>query len=172
LIMRRGIATIVGTAVGTILLIGAKYGTHTGGGTPVAVDEPAQPVAAPTAAPTTPAAVTRATKPAKPGATKAASPTPPRSGLKDGTYKGSGGQEPYGTIFVTITVQSGRITNASASCSGCEGRSVSISDGAYPALRQETLAKQSANVATVSGATQTSDGYRASLQSALDAAKR
>lgn len=166
--MRRGIATIVGTAVGTVLLIGAKYGTHTGGGTPVAVDEPAQPVAAPTAAPTTPAAVTRATKPAR---SKAAGSTSTGSGLKDGTYKGTGGQEAYGTIFVTITVQSGRVTDASATCTGCEGRSVSISDGAYPTLRQETLSKQSANIATVSGATETSDGYRTSLRSALDAAK-
>jgi uncharacterized protein with FMN-binding domain len=167
--MRRGIATIIGTAVGTVLLIGAKYGTHTGAGAPVAVDEPAQPVAAPVA--TTPAAA-RAKKTARSSSAKPpASPTPPRSGLKDGTYRGSGGQEAYGTIFVTITVQSGHVTNASATCTGCEGRSVTISNGAYPTLRQETLAKQSANIATVSGATETSNGYRASLRSALEAAQ-
>jgi uncharacterized protein with FMN-binding domain len=40
-----------------------------------------------------------------------------------------------------------------------------------PTLQQETLAKQSASVATVSGATWTSNAYRTSLQSAIDKAK-
>jgi len=37
-------------------------------------------------------------------------------------------------------------------------------------LRQETLAAQSADIDTVSGATVTSNGYLESLQAALDAA--
>ncbi|MEU7471018.1 FMN-binding protein [Streptomyces sp. NPDC044984] len=40
---------------------------------------------------------------------------------------------------------------------------------AVPTLIEETLAAQSADVDTVSGATVTSDGYRESLQAALDA---
>ncbi|MBC7274438.1 MAG: FMN-binding protein [Streptomyces sp.] len=40
---------------------------------------------------------------------------------------------------------------------------------AVPVLIEETLAAQSADVDTVSGATVTSDGYRESLQAALDA---
>ncbi|MBV9039559.1 MAG: FMN-binding protein [Acidimicrobiia bacterium] len=47
-------------------------------------------------------------------------------------------------------------------------RSQQISDYAGPKLRQEALDAQSANIDTVSGATYTSDGYRQSLQSALD----
>jgi len=45
-----------------------------------------------------------------------------------------------------------------------------INTSAIPQLNQETLDAQSANIDTVSGATYTSDGYRESLQSALDAA--
>ncbi|MFI8190048.1 FMN-binding protein [Streptomyces sp. NPDC085946] len=41
---------------------------------------------------------------------------------------------------------------------------------AVPRLVEETLEAQSADVDTVSGATLTSDGYRESLQAALDAA--
>nr|WP_202555714.1 FMN-binding protein [Streptomyces sp. SID4950] len=40
---------------------------------------------------------------------------------------------------------------------------------AVPQLVEETLAAQSADIDTVSGATVTSDGYRESLQAALDA---
>jgi uncharacterized protein with FMN-binding domain len=39
-----------------------------------------------------------------------------------------------------------------------------------PVLRREALQRQSAEIDTVSGATYTSDGYRRSLQAALDAA--
>jgi uncharacterized protein with FMN-binding domain len=45
-----------------------------------------------------------------------------------------------------------------------------INNYAVPILRQEVLAAQSANIDTVSGATVTSNGYRESLQAALDAA--
>ena len=42
---------------------------------------------------------------------------------------------------------------------------------AAPVLREQALERQSADLDTVSGATYTSDGYRRSLQSALDAAR-
>ncbi len=47
-------------------------------------------------------------------------------------------------------------------------RDVEINDYAVPALVQETLDAQSAQIDMVSGATVTSDGYLNSLQSALD----
>jgi uncharacterized protein with FMN-binding domain len=50
------------------------------------------------------------------------------------------------------------------------GRDREINAYALPVLRQETLAAQSATIDAVSGATVTSEGYRESLQSALDAA--
>ena len=39
-----------------------------------------------------------------------------------------------------------------------------------PILRSEALSAQSAKINTVSGATYTSDGYKTSLQSAIDKA--
>ena len=41
--------------------------------------------------------------------------------------------------------------------------------GALPTLQQEALTAQSANIDTVSGATETSESYKASLQAAIDA---
>ena len=51
------------------------------------------------------------------------------------------------------------------------GSSVRINDRAVPQLNSEALTAQSADVDTVSGATYTSNDYRRSLQSAIDAAK-
>jgi uncharacterized protein with FMN-binding domain len=50
-------------------------------------------------------------------------------------------------------------------------RSVEINDFAVPRLNAEALAAQSASIDTVSGATYTSNDYRRSLQSAIDAAR-
>ena len=47
-----------------------------------------------------------------------------------------------------------------------------INAHAGPLLLQRTLIAQGADIDTVSGATYTSDGYRESLQSALDQAAR
>ncbi len=49
-------------------------------------------------------------------------------------------------------------------------RGISINKQALPMLRADALTAQSANVDTVSGASVTSHGYAASLQSAIDAA--
>jgi uncharacterized protein with FMN-binding domain len=49
--------------------------------------------------------------------------------------------------------------------------SIRINDRAVPQLNSEALTAQSATVDTVSGATYTSNDYRRSLQSAIDAAK-
>jgi uncharacterized protein with FMN-binding domain len=50
------------------------------------------------------------------------------------------------------------------------GRDREINARALPVLTQETIAAQSAAIDTVSGATVTSNGYKESLQAALDAA--
>lgn len=77
----------------------------------------------------------------------------------------------YGPVQVEITVRGGRIAGARAlqHPSG-DGQTDQINAYAVPRLDQETTAAQSAHIDTVSGATFTSDGYRRSLQSALDAA--
>jgi uncharacterized protein with FMN-binding domain len=94
------------------------------------------------------------------------------SGLKNGTFTGSSEQTPFGNVQVALVISGGKITNVKAlQLTTAGGRSVQISNYAAPILRQEVIAGQSANVSNVGGATYTSDGYLASVQSALDQAK-
>jgi uncharacterized protein with FMN-binding domain len=87
------------------------------------------------------------------------------------TYAGSVAQTRWGPVQVSITVSGGKITDVAVPTypSG-NGRDVEINARALPVLRQETLDKQSADIDAVSGATVTSDGYKESMQAALDAA--
>jgi uncharacterized protein with FMN-binding domain len=78
----------------------------------------------------------------------------------------------YGDVQVRIVVTGGRLTDVTAlRLTDSSGRSVSISAYAAPILRREALAAGSAHIDSVSGASYTSQGYIASLQSALDAAR-
>jgi uncharacterized protein with FMN-binding domain len=74
-------------------------------------------------------------------------------------------------VQVAIVIQHGRIADVKAlQLTNRGGRSVAISRDAEPRLRAEALKAQSAKIDVVSGATYTSDGYRTSLQSAIDTA--
>ncbi|MFE7230843.1 FMN-binding protein [Streptomyces sp. NPDC057596] len=86
------------------------------------------------------------------------------------TVTGDAAQTQYGPVQVRITVSGGRITKAEAVQAPQGGVSGQKSDLAVPRLNQETVTAQSADIDTVSGATYTSDGYKKSLQSALDEA--
>ncbi|MCZ7436328.1 FMN-binding protein [Micromonospora sp. WMMC241] len=88
-----------------------------------------------------------------------------------GTATGSVAQTRWGPVQVRITVSAGKITDATAvQVPDGNRRDQEINDYAVPILRQEALAAQGAEIDSVSGATVTSDGYRESLQSAIDAA--
>ena len=77
----------------------------------------------------------------------------------------------YGDTQVKVTIEDGKITEVTVlAYNDGDPRSAEISEQAIPILRQEVLAKQTAAVDTVSGATYTSNAYEASLQSALDKA--
>jgi uncharacterized protein with FMN-binding domain len=87
------------------------------------------------------------------------------------TYTGSVASTRWGDVQVVITVTDGKITDVQVPVYPTENRrDQEINEYALPALRQEVLTAQSADVDTVSGATVTSDGYLESLQAALDAA--
>ncbi|MGW7523293.1 FMN-binding protein [Streptomyces sp. NPDC054783] len=87
------------------------------------------------------------------------------------TVTGATDQTKYGPVQVRITLTGSRITGATAVQSpDGTARSKDINSTAVPKLNQEALTAQSANIDTVSGATYTSEGYRQSLQSALDRA--
>ncbi|MGR6321143.1 FMN-binding protein [Micromonospora soli] len=89
----------------------------------------------------------------------------------NGTATGSVAQTRWGPVQVKITVSAGKITDVTAlRVPDGNRRDQEINDYAVPILRQQALAAQSARIDTVSGATVTSDGYRESLQSAIDAA--
>ena len=75
----------------------------------------------------------------------------------------------YGNAQVRVTVANGKIVKLQAvELQGNDPRSLQISSSAEPVLRQEVLAKQTAAVDAVSGATFTSASYMQSVQSALD----
>jgi len=75
----------------------------------------------------------------------------------------------YGNAQVRVTVRDGTIVKVEAlQLQGSDPRSLAISSSAEPILQKEVLAKQTADVDAVSGATFTSASYTQSLQSALD----
>lgn len=87
------------------------------------------------------------------------------------TVTGSAVNTRYGPVQVEITVSGSTITDVSVpQYPSSSSKDVQINQRALPTLIQETLDAQSASVDMVSGATYTSDGYRQSLQSALDQA--
>ncbi|WP_392969479.1 FMN-binding protein [Streptomyces sp. LN245] len=88
-----------------------------------------------------------------------------------GTVTGDSVQTRWGPVQVRITLKDGKITESTAVVYPSDNpRDQEINGYALPELRRETLAAQSAQIDSVSGATYTSDGYRQSLQSALDSA--
>ncbi|MGV9559540.1 FMN-binding protein [Streptomyces sp. NPDC003522] len=87
------------------------------------------------------------------------------------TLTGDSVRTRYGPVQVRVTVTDGRLTDVTAVAYPQENpRDQQINGHAVPQLTREALSAQSADIDTVSGATYTSDGYRRSLQSALDSA--
>ena len=118
-----------------------------------------------TPSPTTPSTPT--TGKATP-ATKS-TPTTPASTLPSGDFSGDKVQTRWGPVQVQITVKDGVITAANAlAFPNGDRRSLSISQQAIPYLIEQTLGVvSSSEVMGVSQATYTSNGWRASLQSAI-----
>ena len=155
--MRRAVFAILGTAAATTLLVGikAQAGPDTD---PVALEEPpAQNGSGPAGTGTpTPGGTP------KPGGTPA-----PGNNAAPKKIVGDTVNTPYGPVQVTITVTGDKVTDIAAKLPNT-GESAPIAANAGPKLKQQALEKQSADLDTVSGASYTSEGYRKSLQSALD----
>ncbi len=121
-----------------------------------------------TTATTTPAAAGSSDTTATTAApvTTAAAPT-----VADGTYSGATISTKFGPVQVQIVYSGGQITDVVALQTPSDDRkSININNRAVPTLVTETLTAQSASVNSVSGATYTSNAYKQSLQSAIDAA--
>jgi len=94
------------------------------------------------------------------------------SSYKDGTYTGAAEDAFYGTVQVRADIQNGKITDVQfIQYPKDQSESQEVSDMAIPVLKQEAIQAQSANVDTVSGATQTSEAFNKSLADALSQAK-
>jgi uncharacterized protein with FMN-binding domain len=192
LIVRRATAVVLGTLTGTALIVGAKVGTpsqesqaaDTTDASAVTVDGGDNPGTDPQsngktqikpgATPTPTASKKAAPTSGPPKTTKSAPKTtaaapPPPSGPDDGTYNASAQVKngSYGTLSMTVTISGGKITKISASESGGES---SCWHSACPTLTSEALNAQSANIATVSRATYTSNAYRSALSAVLSKA--
>jgi len=173
--MRRIILAIVSTTAALVFLLTFK--THSVGS-----------LTAPPAAIGTPSASAGGGSGTSGGAgtSSGASPTPSSSAGGAGTGgAGTGGSSTtstktvtgaaadtmYGPVQVQITVKNGKLTAADATVYPTETpRDAQINAFAIPQLEQETVAAGNAKIDAVSGATYTSNGYIASLQSALDKA--
>ncbi len=127
---------------------------------PVPVSTPA-PVATPAAAPAAPAA---AAPPAAPATAPAAKPAA-KTTYKDGVFLGRGTSR-HGDIEAMVEIQGGRITNAVIS--QCLTR---YSCSWIAVLVPQVVARQSAEVDYVSGATVSSDAFYYAVTQALAQAK-
>ncbi len=104
-----------------------------------------------------------------PKPTPTATPTPTKASLyKNGTYIGDVTDAYYGNVQVQVQVSGGNISSVNfLQYPSDRSRSISINSYAMPILEQEAIKAQSANVDTVSGATDTSLAFISSMQSAL-----
>jgi uncharacterized protein with FMN-binding domain len=86
------------------------------------------------------------------------------------TITGDVEQTRFGAVQVSVSFNGSKITGVTVLQAPSEsGRDQMLTQMATPQLEQEVVASQSARVDTVSGATYTSEGYLASVQSAIDA---
>lgn len=189
--MRRPAAALLGTVVGTVLLVGAKYGSASPAGAPNSIaagdtgaaDAAASGATAPGGDPSAgpaPAGVGTGPSSAGPGktpATKAAGghtatpgqPTtrPPAASCTSDTGNPARVSSPgIGSVTVSVRVCAGAVTTASSS----QSRSNWDANGAaLPALNSLAVKYYKTDISKIhySGATLTSNAYQASLRSAL-----
>jgi uncharacterized protein with FMN-binding domain len=119
--------------------------------------------------PTATAAAVAMTSAATTPTTTSGTSTSSGSSTAAGTATGAAIDTQYGAAQVRVTVRNGTIVKLEAlQLQGNDPRSVQISGSAAPVLQEEVLAKQTAAVDAVSGATFTSASHMQSVQSALD----
>lgn len=107
--------------------------------------------------------------PVPPNASSNGTAVPARTGAYiDGIYTGSAADAYFGTVQVRATISGGQITDvAFLQYPDDRGTSREISNRTMPILKQEAIRMQSASVDIISGATQTTQGFRQSLGDAL-----
>ena len=150
----RNAAVLCATAAGAVVLFLYPTSTNSGGPGPRTQTAPPAGIVSPSTTPGT-----------TPGTAGSAETS------KTVVVNGSPADTEFGPVQVQLNVSGGRIVSATAINYPQEsGHDLRINSYAIPVLQQETVSAQNAQIDTVSGATVTSNGYRQSLQSALDAA--
>lgn len=152
--MRRIVLALTGTVSGLLMLF--SYHTSLAG--------PAAPAAA--------GGVTSfGAGTSSPGSSTTQQSTGSTSAAGSGTYTGDAVSTQWGPVQVRITVADGAVSGVDVlQYPQGNPRDAQINGYALPILTQETIGATSAQIDHVSGATVTSGGYIASLQSALDRA--
>lgn len=162
--MRRAVSAVVVTIAVSVLLFTFKPQTQL----TISSEATRRAVAASTTR-TTPAATTRTSSPRTTSSSSPAAPRPAAAAVR--TVVGPAVDTRYGTVQVAVTLSGTRLTNVRAlALPNGDSQTDEINAQAGPLLAQEALAAQTGNVDTISGASYTSDGYRQSLQAALDRA--
>jgi len=177
--MKRAALTTVSTVTVIVVLLSSKSATRKSARPPLvapllASEPPVAPATSPSAAGSSIASDPSTAETVSP--TLTATPTrttAPATKPTSATFLGAAVQTRYGPVQIRITYAGGRVSGVVAvQLPSGRSRDAEINSYAVPILESETLAAQSANINSVSGATYTSDGYVQSLQSALDAAHR
>lgn len=89
------------------------------------------------------------------------------------TFKGPTEETQHGPVGVSIVVKKGKIVDVKTKIAPLQdGRSPFLQGRAVPILRSEVLKAQSTRIDTVSGATETSEAFIQSLQSAIKSARK
>lgn len=91
--------------------------------------------------------------------------------LHDGIWTGSVVQTNWGPIEIQITVAGGKINDVVAlQYPTSRSRSLQISRYSLPIFEEQVISRQTANIDSVSGATQTARGFRQAVQTAMQRA--
>lgn len=92
---------------------------------------------------------------------------------RNGTYTGKSVQTQWGIVQVRAVIQNGKLTKVNVlKYPDSENRSRQINSRALPVYKAESIKAQSANIQHVSGATETYNGFKGSLQDALNQAQK
>lgn len=92
--------------------------------------------------------------------------------IVDGTYLGAASTNRWGTVQVQAVYSGGSLVDVQIlSYPDRDRKSVAINQRSLPSMINDAISIQSADVAHISGATYTWRSYKASLQSAIDAAR-
>lgn len=111
-----------------------------------------------------PSVAAPSTAPAPPAST-GATPSTPDSANATVTTQGTPESSTYGTVQVQVTFTGSRMVAVTLLQAPDDGRALT----ALPRLQEEAVRAQSADIDTVTGATETSESYKTSLQAAIDA---